>query len=127
MKKYFVIDSLTKENIDSIKEGYKNDLYTDDLGGGMYEHWINTNGSGMLMCLVEYADCTEECRLILYGVKVDELRTIDFLNQCIENEDVNHCISGDGMPQNIIQVVEFVSGKSNKISVTPCGLENYLY
>lgn len=123
-----VINTLTPSKIETIKERFTPaNHYTDDLGGGCFEHWINVDGSGLLCCLCEYTDSLEDCALIMYGVNINELRTADFLTACITDEDVNHAIqTGAPLPPNINEIVAFVKGETNRLPVTPCGLENYL-
>lgn len=131
MDNMFISQSIASENaLQLVKFENRYDIVTDDLGD-FKEHWINTQDPthGNIKVLVEYTEDPQENRLIDYGVNVAELRTKTFLLALLEDGDVNHAL---GMRDNEIPtdslkaVCEFISGHTNRIPCTPCGLENYV-
>ena len=121
-----VFAHLTPEKIARIKSGMTPDnSYTDDLGY-CQETWGGVDGSCTLRCLIEYPNAPEYSMVKYFGINIKDLRTTDFLRTCLIDEDVNHALYMDKIPENLDELVAFVKGETNRLPVTPCGLENYL-
>ena len=139
MKKKYYQDHLIEESKRAILKKYSNDVHCSCSLDGYEEYWIGEKGTTTLKALM-WNDCKQsdgEGWLIDYGFSVKSLRAdTHFVKTCLCDPDVNHALdeipSSEGneelfkleMPY-AKQLFYWYLGITDKIPITPCGMENY--
>lgn len=139
MKKKYYQNKIIEESKRAILKKYSNDIRLVCSYDGNEEYWIGENGTTTLKALM-WNDCKQsdgEGFLIDYGFSVKSLRAdTHFVKTCLCDSDVNHALdeirSAEGSEELFKlempyakQLFFWYLGMTNKIPITPCGMENY--
>lgn len=139
MKKKYYQDHLIEESKRAILKKYANDIRLAFSNDGYEEYWIGEKGTTTLKVLM-WSNCIDsdgEGWFIDYGFTVKSLRAdTHFVKTCLCDMDVNHALdkiqsSEDGEELFKLkecyakQLFNWYLGVTDKIPITPCGMENY--
>lgn len=139
MKKKYYQNHLVEESKRAILKKYSNDIRLSSSFEGYEEYWIGEKGTTTLKALM-WSDCKQsdgEGWLIDYGFTVKSLRAdTHFVKTCLCDSDVNHALdeipSSEGNEELFRlkspyarELFYWYLGMTNKIPITPCGMENY--
>lgn len=140
MKKKYYQDNLIEESKRAILKKYSSDIRCGYSANDYEEYWIGEKGTTTLKVLM-WNDCKDSDGVgwfIDYGVTVKSLRAdTHFVKTCLCNMDVNHAL--DKIPSSkkgyeelfkletpyAKQLFYWYLGLTDKIPITPCGMENY--
>lgn len=139
MKNKYYQNGIIEESKRAILKKYSEDIRLDYSFGGHEEWWIGEKGTTTLKVLL-WDDCKQsegEGFLTDYGFDVKFLRSdTHFIVKCLTDGDVNHAledIPNCGEDEDIYKLenecakdlFSWYLGTTNRIPITPCGMENY--
>lgn len=140
MKNKYYQNNIIEESKRAILKKYSEDIRLDYSFGGHEEWWIGEKGTTTLKVLL-WDDCKQdegEGFLTDYGFDVKFLRSdTHFIGKCLSDGDVNHALKE--LPCNYGEeemlykleneyakdLFSWYLGTTNRIPITPCGMENY--
>ncbi len=139
MKKKYYQNNLIEESKRAILKKYANDIRLVFSNEGYEEYWIGERGTTTLKALMWNDNKKGEGDgwLIDYGFTAKSLRAdTHFVKTCLCDSDVNHALdeipSSEGNEELFKlempcakQLFYWYLGFTDKIPITPCGMENY--